>query len=196
LSKNLAGLWLVQECRRTWRNAGEDLSYAELVALAERAPAFRALIDPDDSLFLRPGDMPARIAEYCADTNQPVPQDHGALVRCALESLALKYRFQLERLEMLLGKKLDVIHIVGGGTQNKLLSQFTADATGRHVITGPVEATALGNVLLQMLALGHIASLAEGRQVIRQSFDVSTYEPRPNRAWDDAYARFIKRLNE
>jgi rhamnulokinase len=196
LSKNLAGLWLVQECRRTWRNAGEDLSYADLVALAERAPAFRALIDPDDSLFLRPGDMPARIAEYCADTNQPVPQDHGALVRCALESLALKYRFQLERLEMLLGKKLDVIHIVGGGTQNKLLSQFTADATGRHVITGPVEATALGNVLLQMLALGHIASLAEGRQVIRQSFDVSTYEPRPNRAWDDAYARFIKRLNE
>jgi rhamnulokinase len=196
LSKNLAGLWLVQECRRAWRNAGEDLSYADLVALAERAPAFRALVDPDDSLFLRPGDMPARIAEYCADTNQLVPQDHGAIIRCALESLALKYRFQLERLEMLLGKKLEVIHIVGGGTQNKLLSQFTADATGRHVITGPVEATALGNVLLQMLALGHIASLAEGRQVIRQSFEVSTYEPRANSAWDDAYARFIKLLNE
>lgn len=196
LSKNLAGLWLVQECRRTWLNAGQELSYGDLVAMAERAPAFRSLIDPDDGLFLRPGDMPARIAEYCADTNQPVPQDHGAVIRCALESLALKYRAQLERLEMLLGKKLDVIHIIGGGTQNKLLSQFTANATGKHVITGPIEATALGNVLLQMLALGHIRSLAQGRQVLRQSFDVLTFEPQARGVWDDAYARFLKLLKE
>lgn len=196
LSKNLSGLWIVQECRRAWRSAGEELSYADLVSLAERAPAFRSLIDPDESLFLRPGDMPARIAEYCADTNQPVPQDHGAVVRCALESLALKYRVQLERLEMLLGTTLGAIHIVGGGTQNKLLSQFAADATGRHVITGPIEATALGNVLMQMLALGHIDSLAQGRQVIRQSFDVLTFEPQAGAAWDDAYGRFLNLLHE
>lgn len=190
LSKNVAGLWLVQECRRAWRNAGEELSYADLVALAERAPAFRSLIDPDDALFLRPGDMPARIAEYCAATNQPVPQDHGAVIRCALEGLALKYRMQLERLEALLSKRFETIHIIGGGTQNKLLSQMTADATGRHVLTGPIEATALGNVLLQMYALGAVSSLAEGREVIRQSFEVSTYEPQAPAAWDDAYARF------
>ena len=196
LSKNLSGLWIVQECRRAWRSAGNELSYADLVALAENAPAFRALIDPDDVLFLRPGDMPARVREYCTDTNQPVPQEYGAVIRCALESLALKYRFQLERLEMLLGKKMDVIHIVGGGTQNKLLSQFTANATGRHVITGPIEATALGNVLLQMLALGHIDSLAQGGEIIRQSFDVMTYEPQAQNAWDDAYARFLNLLNE
>lgn len=196
LSKNLSGLWIVQECRRAWRSAGEELSYADLVSLAERAPAFRSLIDPDDSLFLRPGDMPARIAEYCADTNQPVPQDHGAVIRCALESLALKYRVQLERLEMLLDTTLDAVHIVGGGTQNKLLSQFAADATGKHVITGPIEATALGNVLMQMLALGHIESLAQGRQVIRQSFDVLTFEPQAGAAWDDAYGRFLNLLHE
>jgi rhamnulokinase len=196
LSKNLSGLWIVQECRRAWRSAGQDLSYADLVALAERAPAFRSLIDPDDGLFLRPGDMPARIAEYCADTNQPVPQDHGAVIRGALESLALKYRVQLERLEMLLGKTLDVIHIVGGGTQNKLLSQFAADATGRYVMTGPIEATALGNVLMQMLALGDIASLEQGRHIIRQSFDVLTFEPRTRAVWDDAYERFLNLLHE
>lgn len=196
LSKNLSGLWIVQECRRAWRSAGEEPSYADLVALAERAPAFRSLIDPDDSLFLRPGDMPARIVEYCADTNQLVPQDRGAVIRCALESLALKYRVQLERLEMLLGTALEAIHIVGGGTQNKLLSQFAADATGKHVITGPIEATALGNVLMQMLALGHIDSLAQGRQVIRQSFDVLTFEPQTKTAWDDAYGRFVNLLHE
>lgn len=192
LSKNLSGLWIVQECRRAWRNAGEDLGYADLVAMAERAPAFRALLDPDHGLFLRPGDMPARIAEYCAKSNQTVPQDHGAVIRYALEGLALKYRVQLQRLELLLGKKLDVIHIVGGGTQNKLLSQFTANATGRRVITGPIEATALGNILLQMLALGHIGSLDQGRQIIRQSFEMLTFEPQARDSWEDAYARFTK----
>ncbi|MBI4673082.1 MAG: rhamnulokinase [Chloroflexi bacterium] len=196
LSKNLSGLWLVQECRRAWRSAGEDLSYADLVARAERARAFRALIDSDDGSFLRPGDMPARIAAYCAKTQQPAPQTHGEVVRGALEGLALKYRFQLERLEMLLDKKWDVLHVIGGGAQNKLLSQFTADATGKQVITGPVEATALGNVLLQMLALGHIHSLAEGRQVLRQSFEVTTYEPRARGAWDDAYAWFRMLLGD
>lgn len=196
LSKNLAGLWIVQECRRAWRNGGQEFSYADLVALAASAPPFRSLIDPDDNLFLRPGDMPARIAEYCAQTKQPLPQGPGAVIRCALEGLALKYRMQLERLEMLLGKKLDVVHIIGGGTQNKLLSQFTANATGKHVITGPIEATALGNVLLQMRALDYISSLEQGRQIIRQSFDVQTFEPQARAEWGDAYARFKYLLNE
>lgn len=192
LSKNLSGLWIVQECRRAWRSTGEEFSYADLVAMAERAPAYRSLIDPDDGMFLRPGDMPARVAEYCAKSNQPILQDQGAIIRCALESLALKYRMQLERLEALLSRRLETIHIIGGGTQNKLLSQFTANATGRYVITGPIEATALGNVLLQMRALGHIGSLEQGRRIIRQSFDVQTFEPQARDAWDDAYARFIK----
>jgi rhamnulokinase len=192
LSKNLTGLWLVQECRRTWAHAGEELSYADLVALAERAPAFHALLDPDDESFLRPGDMPARMAAYCTRTGQAAPQDKGALVRAALEGLALKYRFQLERLELLLGRPVAEIHLIGGGTQNKLLSQFTANATGKRVRAGPIEATALGNALMQMLALGHIRSLAEGRQVIRQSFDVTTYEPQARDAWEEAYGRFVK----
>jgi rhamnulokinase len=191
LSKNVTGLWLVQECRRTWARAGEDLSYDTLVELARRAPPFRSLVDPDDDAFLSPGDMPARFGEYCRRTNQPVPEDKGAVIRCALESLACKYRHQIERLEALLGKPLPTIHIIGGGTRNKLLCQFTADATGRRVIAGPVEATALGNVMMQALALGHLGSLAEGRQVIGQSFELSAYEPRERSAWDEAYGRFV-----
>ncbi len=191
LCKNVMGLWLVQECRRAWVREGQEVAYADLVALAERAPAFAAFMDPDDSSFLRPGDMPARIIEYCVRTNQTPPQDKGAIVRLALESLALKVRFQLERLETLLGKRLNTIHIIGGGAQNRLLSQFTANATGRHVIAGPVEATAIGNVLMQMLALGQIASLQQGRQVIRQSFEVIEYAPQARDAWDDAYAKFL-----
>jgi rhamnulokinase len=190
--KNVTGLWLVQECRRTWARAGEELSYDTLVELARRAPSFRSLIDPDDDAFLRPGDMPARLAEYCRRTNQPAPEDKGAVIRCALESLACKYRYQIERLEALLGKRLPTIHIIGGGTQNKLLCQFTADATDRRVIAGPVEATALGNVLMQALALGHLGSLSEGRQVIGQSFEMAVYEPRESEAWEEAYGRFVE----
>lgn len=191
LCKNVMGLWILQECRRTWMKQTGEISYADLVEQAHRAPAFRSLIDPDDDLFLRPGDMPARIVEFCIRTNQPIPENHGAYVRCALESLALKYRFQLVRLEALLGKTLDVIHIIGGGTQNQLLSQFTADATNKFVITGPVEATTLGNVVMQMLALGRIESLAQGRQIISRSFENKTYEPGAREVWDEAYGRFV-----
>lgn len=194
LSKNIMGLWIIQECRRTWARQGQELTYDTLVELARRAPSFRSVIDPDDDLFLHPGDMPARIAEYCQRTGQPIPQDNGAVIRGALEGLALKYRFQLERLESLLGKTLPTIHMIGGGTQNKLLCQFTADATGKRVIAGPVEATALGNVLMQASALGHINSLSEGRELIRQSFDVTSYEPRTRDVWDEAYERFVQIL--
>jgi rhamnulokinase len=196
--KNITGLWLVQECRRTWAREGVDLSYDELTRMAANAASLQSIVDPDDGEFLKPGDMPCRICDFCRHTGQPVPQDRGAVIRCALESLALKYRWVLERLEDMLGRRLEPIHIVGGGTQNRLLNQFAADATGRRVITGPIEATAAGNVITQAMALGHIASVEEGRQVVRNSFDVLTYEPSNVAGWDEAYSRllFLMERNE
>jgi rhamnulokinase len=190
--KNVSGLWLVQESRRTWAGQGESLSYNELTQMAAEAQPLRAIIDPDDGDFLRPGDIPARIRAFCKRSNQPVPESKGAIVRCALESLALKYRWTLERLEEMLGHRLEPIHIIGGGTQNRLLNQLAADATGRRVVTGPIEATAIGNVLVQMMALGHIGSIKEGRRVVRTSFDVETYEPQGGDEWEEAYGRFLE----
>jgi rhamnulokinase len=194
LSKNIMGLWLVQESRRTWARQGQPLSYDEITQLAAAAEPLRSVIDPDDNDFLKPGDMPARIRAYCQRIGQPVPETQGQIVRCALEGVALKYRWVLERLEILLGKRLNAIHIVGGGTQNRLLSQLAADCTGREVITGPIEATATGNLLMQAIALGHIASLDEAREVVRRSFDVEHFEPNPaaSQAWDDAYAKLCQ----
>ncbi|MBM3188492.1 MAG: rhamnulokinase [Chloroflexi bacterium] len=190
--KNIMGLWLVQECRRTWEAEGEELSYSEMTRMAAEAPAFGPLIEPDSHDFLRPGDMPARIQAFCQRTGQREPQSRGEIIRCALESLALKYRWVLEKLELLLGRSLDTIHIVGGGCQNELLCQLAADATQRPVVAGPVEATAAGNVLMQALARGRIASLAEGREIVRRSFEMVTYEPAPSAGWDEAYARFLR----
>jgi rhamnulokinase len=186
------GLWLVQECRRTWAQQGEAFSYDELTEMAAGAEPFQAVIDPDHGEFFKPGDMPARIRDYCRMMGQPAPEDKGATVRCALEGIALKYRWVLERLEEMLGRRLERLHIVGGGTQNRLLSQFTADAVGRQVITGSVEATASGNLLMQMMALGDIGSLAEGRQVVRNSSELLTYEPGVRGGWEAAYARLLK----
>jgi rhamnulokinase len=193
-SKNVMGLWLVQECRRTWAKQGEAYSYDELTGMAAQAEPFGAVVDPDHGEFFKPGDMPARIREFCRATGQPVPESKGAIVRCALEGIALKYRWVLERLEEMLGHRLEPLYIVGGGTQNRLLSQFTADAIERQVITGPVEATATGNVLMQMVALGQIDSLPEGRRLVRDSFDLSTYEPGSRAGWDEAYARLLRML--
>jgi rhamnulokinase len=189
--KNVSGLWLVQESRRTWARQEESLSYDELTRMAADAEPLRAIIDPDDSDFLKPGDMPARICAFCERTGQPVPDSKGAIVRCALESLALRYRWTLERLEEMLDSRLEPLHIIGGGTQNRLLNQFAADASDRRVVTGPIEATAIGNVLVQMMALGHVASLAEGRQIVRASFGVETYEPQSGDEWEEAYSRFL-----
>lgn len=188
--RNIMGLWLVQECRRTWEREGREYSYAELTDMAAAAEPFRSIVDPDDQSFLKPGDMPARIREFCKRTNQPVPEDVGSVVRTALDSLALKYRWVLERLELLAGHRLERIHIVGGGTQNRFLCQLAANATGRPVIAGPVEATAIGNIIVQAIGLGHIGSLDEGREIVRNSFDVITYEPKPEGSIDDAYLRF------
>ena len=188
--KNIMGLWLVQESRRTWAQHGDELSYDNLTHLANEALPFAALIDPDDASFLVPGDMPARIREFCKRTGQTPPGSQGAIVRCALESLALKYRWVVEKIEEMTGRTLNVIHIVGGGSQNRLLNQFTADATGRRVVAGPVETTAIGNILLQMLAMGEISSLNEGRELVRRSFPVETYEPATGEGWAEAYGRF------
>jgi rhamnulokinase len=194
LLKNVMGLWLVQECRRTWHQRGDDFSYAELADRAASARPFAALVDPDDPAFLPPGDMPRRFTEFCARTGQPALdlEDTGQVVRCAFESLALKYRWVIERLEKLAGKRVAVIHIIGGGSQNGLLSQFTADACGRLVLAGPAEATALGNALVQAIATGRLASLEEGRTLVRHSFPLQRFEPRATAAWDAAYERFTR----
>lgn len=190
LLKNIMGLWLVQECRRHWARGGRDVSYDELIGWSAAARPFASLVDPDDPSFFAPGDMPGRIAAYCRRTNQPVPGDEGAFVRCALESLALKYRWTIGRLEAILGTTIRTIHVVGGGTRNALLCQFTADATGRPVLAGPVEATAAGNVLLQAMARGRINSLADARAIVAASFPVSVHEPRDTADWDEAAGRF------
>ncbi|MBN1401327.1 MAG: rhamnulokinase [Anaerolineae bacterium] len=191
LLKNIMGLWLLQECRRTWETEGDALSWDGITALAQAAPPFGPLIEPDSHDFLRPGDMPARVRDFCVRTGQTAPETKGEILRCVMESLALKYRWVLEKLELMQGKRLATVHIVGGGCQNRLLCQFAADATQRPVVAGPVEATATGNVLMQMLARGRIASLAEGRGIVRRSFELERYEPRSAAAWDEAYARFL-----
>jgi len=195
-SRNIMGLWLVQECRRTWARQGKEFSYDELTQMAIEAKPFQAVIDPDYGDFLKPGDMPDRIRAFCHKTNQPLPQSKGAIIRCALEGIALKYRWVLERVEGMLERGLEPVYIVGGGTQNRLLSQFTADAIGRPVITGPIEATATGNIIMQAMALGHLASLEEGRQVVRNSFDVVSYEPSGQLGWEEAYGCLLALMEQ
>ncbi len=191
LLKNIMGLWLVQECRRAWERGGVTYDYAALMKMAESATPFASIVNPDDASFILPHHMPLAIGDYCKKTGQSVPTEPGDVVRCALESLALRYRWVLERLEELVGKKLDTIHIVGGGCQNTLLCQLTADACDRVVVAGPVEATALGNVLVQAIGLGLLGSVAEGRAVVRRSFEVRTYEPQHPERWAEPYRRFL-----
>ena len=191
LLKNIGGLWLLQSCRQHWRSQGHDLPYDALIAgAADERLAFRSLIDPDYPSFLNPTDMPATIAKYCRMTGQPEPDQPSAYARAILESLAFKYRAVLESLEELTGRRFDEIRIVGGGARNRLLTQWTADATGRIVSAGPVEATALGNIGLQMIATGAVGSLAEARAVIEHSFPVERFEPLAADRWDAEYRRF------
>lgn len=192
LLKNVMGLWLVQECRRAWQRQGTEYSYETLMHLAEAAPAFSSLIDPDDASFILPASMPQAIAEFCKKTGQKAPSEQGSTIRCALESLAMKYRWVLEKLEGLIGKKLEVIHIVGGGSQNTFLCQLTADCCQRPVIAGPVEATAAGNVLTQAIGLKLLGSLADAREVVRRSFEPRTFEPQNPQAWQGPYERFLQ----
>ena len=188
--KNIMGLWLIQECRRHFRKEGYEHTYAELTQMAGRAKGFNALIDPDHPAFLSPGEFPIKIEQFCKETKQPPPATRGDFVRTCLDSLALTYRRTLEGLEDILGRKIGVIHIVGGGSQNEQLNQMTADATGRPVLAGPVEGTAMGNILVQAMAVGEIKNLAEARSVIRTSFPVKRFDPGDRKLWDKAYERF------
>jgi rhamnulokinase len=193
LLKNIMGLWLVQQCRASFV-ARVDVSYAELTALAEQAEPFRSLIDPDDARFLNPPDMPTAIRDFCRETNQPIPESEGAIIRCSLESLALKYNQVLHSLEELTGVPVEIIHIVGGGSRNGLLDQLTANACRRPVLAGPVEATVLGNVLMQVRASGEIGSLEEMRTIVANSTQTARFAPEPdqNGAWEKARDRFKK----
>jgi len=191
LLKNIMGLWLVQGCRSAEARRGKDYSYGDLAKLAEEAAPFASLIEPDATDFLAPEDMRTSISAFCERTGQAVPADIGAAVRCCLESLALKYRWTLERLEAFRGARIEVIHIVGGGAQNRLLCQLAADATNRPVTAGPVEATAAGNLLMQALGCGYIGSLDQARDIVRRSFPLDTYSPCASRdRWESAYATF------
>ncbi len=196
--KNIMGLWLEQESRRQWKREGITVSFDELSAMAMASKPLQSIINPDDELFSPAGDMPGRIREYCRKTGQHVPENMGEIVRCIFESLSLRYRWTAEKLESLTGRKYPVINIVGGGTKEEMLSQFAADASGRVVCAGPVEATALGNISMQLIAAGELSGVEEARRVIRSSFEIKTYQPdtATRAAWDDGYARFLKLIGE
>jgi rhamnulokinase len=192
LLKNITGLWLVQECRRAWQQIGRNESWESLNRMTAAATPLTAVIDPDAPQFQAPCDMPEEIRAFCRETGQQVPADDGTVLRVCLESLALRCRYVLTALEELVGGRLETIHIVGGGTQNEQLCQATADACQRRVTAGPIEATVIGNVLVQMLADGSLGSIAEARELVRRSFPVRQYEPRDAARWDEAYGRFLK----
>lgn len=181
--KNVVGMWLLQECQQAWAREGQTFDFGELTRLAEQAEPFRSLINPNAPRFGQPGDMPARIAAFCRESAQPAPGTPGQFVLCVLESLALVYRNTLDELERLTGRTIRQLHVVGGGSLNPLLNQLTADATGRVVLAGPVEATAAGNVLVQAMTLGQIASLPQARQIVRNSFPIREFQPRRDRRW-------------
>lgn len=190
LLKNVMGLWLAQQCRVAWRKHGAEYSYDDLTAQAINSEPYRSLIDPDNTMFLPPGDMPARIRMFCQLSGQPVPESVGQIVRTIYESLALKYRYVLDELLALTGREIEYLHIIGGGVQNTLLCQMTADATGRTVIAGPVEATAIGNGIAQLIGLGEIGDVAQAREILSQSVETVYYVPKHLEAWEEAYERF------
>lgn len=192
LLKNIVGLWIVQECRRDWAKRDSEFDYVTLTKLASEAKPFASLINPADPRFVSPDDMPAKIVAFCKETGQPAPDSPGAFVRCALESLALFYRVTLRQLEVIIGKKIETLNIVGGGSQNTLLNQFAANALQIPVIAGPTECTALGNILIQAIALGHLPSLGAAREVVRNSFAVKTLKPATAEEWEAAFKRFQK----
>ncbi len=197
-SKNITGLWVEQESKRQWEREGEKVSFAELATMAAASAPLRCFIDTDDARFGVPGNIPKRIVEYCKETGQYVPQNKGEIVRCILESLAMRYRYTCECIDEMCGERIPAINIVGGGTKEDQLSQFAATACGRPVYAGPVEATALGNIVAQLISLGEIKDMWEARQIIADSFEIKTYQPEADKmaAWDEAYARFLKLIKK
>ena len=190
LLKNVMGLWMLQCCRQSWTAHESSYDYRELMELASQEASFCHLVDPDDESFLRPTDMPSAINQFCSRTHQPIPQRTGAYVRTILESLAFKYRVVLRNLEQVSGKSMEQIRIIGGGSKNRLLNQLTADATGRRVLAGPAEATALGNIAIQILATGGATSLQEVRAIVDRSFPTEIFEPIETEKWDQHAERF------
>jgi rhamnulokinase len=190
LLKNVMGLWMLRCCRQSWAEQGWECDYRELMELASQEKPFQHLVDPDDELFLRPDNMCDAIAAYCRKTQQPVPAGPAAYVRTILESLAMKYRFAIRNLERLIDRPIEQIRVIGGGSKNRLLNQFTSDATGRRVLAGPAEATALGNIAIQILARGDAASLEEVRAVVDRSFPVEVFEPSETDQWNKQVERF------
>ncbi|MDR1963535.1 MAG: rhamnulokinase, partial [Planctomycetaceae bacterium] len=202
--KNICGMWLLQECRRTWNQQGHKgktglpLDWEDLNWLTQAAKPLVSFIDPDAREFLGPTDMPKTIVGFCRKTNQTVPESDGAILRCALDSIAMKFRHALEMCETISGSRIETIHIVGGGTKNLQLCQAAADACGRRVVAGPIEATAIGNIMMQAVAAGDVANIEEARQVIRSSFEVVEYLPTAEHVteWNDAYGRFLAVLGK
>jgi rhamnulokinase len=194
--KNITGLWVVQQCHRAWRTQGHNCDWDSLIGLAGQAKPFASIIDTDDARLAECGNMPEQIALLCRESHQPVPTNPGAFVRCALESLAIKYRCILEQLEHLAGAPMSCIHVVGGGVQNRLLCQMTADACQRPLLAGPVEATALGNVLMQAVAAGELANVAEARDVARLSSSPIEYQPRSDDGWLAAIESYSQRFED
>lgn len=195
--KNVVGLWIAQQCRAAWRHAGSEYSYDDLTRLAAEAEPFRSMIDPDAPVFLAPGDdMPERVQTFCRRTGQPVPESVGQIMRAIYESLAVKYCYTLNQLVAIAERPVDVLHIIGGGARNTLLCQMTADATGREVVAGPYEATALGNAIVQLIAQGELANVQQAREAVRRSVETRHYKPQPSGAWDEAYERFCRLVAE
>jgi sugar (pentulose or hexulose) kinase len=192
LLKNVMGLWIVQECKRYWDGVGEEYSYAQLENMAWNASPLKSFIDPDYSAFGEPGDMPSKIVQFCKNTGQKPPGDKGELIRCIIESLALKYRYVIESLEDITGKTYNSIHIVGGGVKDKILCSFTAQACKKDVVAGPVEATAIGNIAIQVAALENITTATQVREIIKNSFNTQVYQSSSNAEWEEAYSRFCR----
>ena len=194
LIKNIMGLWIYQECRRQWNKEGDPVSFDELEMSARKAKPFACLIDVDHQDFYHPGEMPERVVDYCRRTGQYVPQNRAEIVRCIMESLALKYRYVFDGLCKIVGSRIPKLHIVGGGCKNTMISQFTANALGTEVTAGPIEATAIGNIAAQLIALGEIKDLRQARAVIKSSFEIKSYFPQDKELWEEKYDYYLKNI--
>ena len=183
------GLWLLQRCLSKWSEDGEAYSYDRLERLASEAPSFKCIVDPDNQMFLNPPDMPAAIVEFCKKTKQPFPEKKSEFIRCVHESLALKYRFIIDRINAMRPELIEMLHIVGGGSQNILLNQLSANATGLTVVAGPVEATAVGNILVQAVTKEKLEDINDGRRLVARSFPLNYYEPKNQDKWDEVYEK-------
>lgn len=194
LLKNIMGLWVVDQCRATWKTQGNDYSFDQISELVKSAELFKTFIEPDHPSFLPLGDMPSRVVEFCKQTDQPIPETDADIIATVYVSLAYKYRYVLEQLIAVSGQSVDHLHIIGGGSQNALLNQMTANAIGRPVIAGPAEATATGNAIVQLISIGELSNVTEARTMLSQSIDTVTYEPQNTSAWNDNYERFTALL--